>query len=226
MPAPPKGAKWTEPPKVITRLNFRSDRVGYTDDYYRHIFLIPADGGTARQITTGDWNYPLRPSRAMANGLPFRRCVNPERKTPSASRRSTRQNVATGEVKQLTHRNGTSSGPSYSPDGKLIAFMSADSTDHSAWAETKLWMMNADGTNAHVVSGNARPPDLGVLWAETTAASTSAPRAKGRRTCTSRRPPGQFRSVTSGKHMLTVASINKSGVAAGVRSTPTNRTTW
>src|SRR5258705_6839925 len=52
-PTPPKGAKWTEPPKVVTRLNFRSDRVGYTDDYYRHIFLIPADGGTARQITTG-----------------------------------------------------------------------------------------------------------------------------------------------------------------------------
>ena len=31
MPAPPKGAKWTEAPKIITRLNFRSDRVGYTD---------------------------------------------------------------------------------------------------------------------------------------------------------------------------------------------------
>src|SRR5581483_9269844 len=57
MPAAPKGAKWTESPKVVTRLNYRSDRVGYTDDYYRHIFVIPADGGTARQITNGDWNH-------------------------------------------------------------------------------------------------------------------------------------------------------------------------
>src|SRR4029078_8455900 len=57
MPTPPKGAKWTEAPKVVTRLNCRSDPVGYTDDYYRHIFILPADGGTARQITNGDWNH-------------------------------------------------------------------------------------------------------------------------------------------------------------------------
>src|SRR3954468_3071967 len=43
MPAPPKGAKWTEAPHIVTRLNFRSDRVGFTDDVYRHIFVIPAD---------------------------------------------------------------------------------------------------------------------------------------------------------------------------------------
>ncbi len=38
MPAAPKGAKWTEPPKIVTRLNYRSDRVGFTDDGYKHIF--------------------------------------------------------------------------------------------------------------------------------------------------------------------------------------------
>ena len=56
MPAPPKGAKWVEAPKVVTRLNFRSDRVGYTDEAYRHLFVIPADGGTPRQISTGEWS--------------------------------------------------------------------------------------------------------------------------------------------------------------------------
>src|SRR5581483_6304368 len=57
MPTPPRGAKWTEAPKIVTRLNFRRDREGYTDEYYRHIFTIPADGGTPRQITDGDWNH-------------------------------------------------------------------------------------------------------------------------------------------------------------------------
>ena len=37
---------------------------------------------------------------------------------------------------------------------------------------------------------------------------------------------GTFHPVTSGKHVLTVGSINKSGVAVGVRSTPSpSRTT-
>src|SRR5689334_12074538 len=57
MPTPPKGAKWTEAPKVTSRLNYRSDRVGYTDEAYRHVFVIPADGGTPRQLTNGDWNH-------------------------------------------------------------------------------------------------------------------------------------------------------------------------
>ena len=57
MPAAPKGAKWIEPPKIVTRLDFRSDRIGYTDEAYRHIFVISADGGTPRQITNGDWNH-------------------------------------------------------------------------------------------------------------------------------------------------------------------------
>src|SRR5438105_243607 len=55
MPAAPKGAKWTEPPKVVTRINYRSDRQGFIDESYRHIFVIPADGGTPRQVTNGDW---------------------------------------------------------------------------------------------------------------------------------------------------------------------------
>jgi len=57
MPTPPKGAKWVEPPKIVTQLAFRSDRIGFTDEGYRHIFVIPADGGTPRQITNGEWNH-------------------------------------------------------------------------------------------------------------------------------------------------------------------------
>ena len=56
MPTPPKGAKWIESPKIVSRLNYRSDRIGFTDEAVRHIFVIPADGGTPRQITTGEWN--------------------------------------------------------------------------------------------------------------------------------------------------------------------------
>ena len=54
MPAAPKGAKWVEPPRVVTRLQYRRDRLGYIDDGYRHLFVVSADGGTPKQITDGD----------------------------------------------------------------------------------------------------------------------------------------------------------------------------
>src|SRR5687768_17387865 len=57
MPAAPKGAKWVEPPRVVTRLNYRRDRQGFIDNGFRQIFVVPADGGTARQVTSGPWEH-------------------------------------------------------------------------------------------------------------------------------------------------------------------------
>ena len=99
--------------------------------------------------------------------------------------------------------------------------MSADSTDHSAWAETKLWMMNADGTNPHVVSGTLDRPISGVIWADDNSGVYFSVESEGSKNLYFTSTAGQFHPVTSGKHMLTVASINKNGVGVGVRSTPT-----
>ena len=145
MPAPPKGAKWIEPPKIVSRLNYRSDRIGYTDEAVRHLFVIPADGGTPRQLTNGDWNASAPSFSPDGKWVAFSSLRTKD--AESAFRKSNiyAANVETGEIKQITNRNGTSNGPEYSLDGKLIAFISADSVDHSSWAESKLYVMNADG---------------------------------------------------------------------------------
>ena len=57
MPSAPEGASWTAAPRIIERLDYRQDRVGFTDDRYRHLFVVPADGGTPRQLTDGDWDH-------------------------------------------------------------------------------------------------------------------------------------------------------------------------
>jgi dipeptidyl aminopeptidase/acylaminoacyl peptidase len=221
MPTPPKGAKWTEPPKIITRLNFRSDRIGYTDESYRHIFVIPADGGTARQVTSGDWNYSAPAFSHDGNWLAFSGLREPEAEHAFRKSNIYAVNLTTGEYKQLTRRAGTSSAPQYSPDGKLIAFMSADSVDHSAWAETKLWMMNVDGTNPHVVSGNLDRPISGVMWAPDNSGVYFNVDSEGSRNLYFATTAGQPRAITTGKQYLTVADVGKGGVVVGVRSTPT-----
>ena len=220
MPTPPKGAKWTEAPKVITRLNWRSDRVGFTDESYRHIFVIPADGGTARQITNGDWNHSGPSFSADGKFLAFSSLREPDAEHAFRKSHIYVANLATGEIKQLTKRAGTSSGPQYSPDGKMIAFMSADSVDHSAWAETKLWVMNADGSNAHVVSGNLDRPISGVTWAEDNSGLYLNVDSEGSRNLYFATVGGQYHPVTTGKQVLTVSAVTKAGMAVGVRSTP------
>ena len=221
MPTPPKGAKWTEAPKVVTRLNYRSDRVGYTDDFYRHIFVIPADGGTARQITNGDWNHSAPSFSADSKWIAFSSLREPNAESAFRKSQIYAANVATGDIRQLTHRNGTNGTPNYSPDGKLIAFMSADSSDHSAWAETKLWMMNADGTNPHLVSGTLDRPISAVSWADDASGVYFNVESEGSKNLYFAPTAGTYHPVTSGKHVLTVAAVGKTGVAVGLRSAPT-----
>ncbi len=223
MPTPPKGAKWTEPPKVITRLNFRSDRVGYTDEGFRHIFVIPADGGTPRQITNGEWSHSAPAFSPDGQWLAFSGLREPDAEHAFRKSHIYAANLTTGEIKQLTRRAGTSSAPQYSPDGKMIAFMSADSVDHSAWAETKLWVMNADGSNAHVVSGNIDRPISGVIWASDNSGLYLNVDSEGSRNLyfTSAAPGSQPKAMTTGKHYLTVGDIGSNGFAVGIRSTPT-----
>ena len=221
MPTPPKGAKWIEPPKVVTRLNYRSDRVGYTDDYYRHIFVVPADGGTARQISNGDWNHSAGTFSADSKWLYFSGLREPN--AESAYRKSNiyAANVETGEIKQITHRNGTSGQPVVSHDGKLIAFISADSGDHSAWAESRLYIMNSDGSNVHVASGNLDRPISGVMWAADNSGVYYNVESEGSKNMYFSSNAGQFHPVTAGKQVLTVADVGKNGLSVAIRSTPT-----
>ncbi len=221
MPTPPKGAKWIESPKIVTRLNYRSDRVGFTDDAYRHIFLIPADGGTPRQITNGDWNHSAPAFSADGKWIAFSGLREPNAENFFRKSQIYAANLETGEIRQITHRNGTNGNPVYSPDGKMIAFMSADSVDHSAWAETKLWAMNADGSGAHVLSGNLDRPISGVSWAPDGSGVYFNVESEGSKNLYFATPTGQFHPVTSGKQVLTVNAVGKTGVAVGIRSTPT-----
>jgi dipeptidyl aminopeptidase/acylaminoacyl peptidase len=57
MPRAPEGAKWVETPRIVERLDYRQDGTGFDDDVYRHLFVVPATGGTPRQLTDGDWHH-------------------------------------------------------------------------------------------------------------------------------------------------------------------------
>ena len=62
MPPRPEGAQWAEPPRVISKLRYRADGAGYIEDGTTHIFVLPAEGGTPRQVTSGPFNHGGTPS--------------------------------------------------------------------------------------------------------------------------------------------------------------------
>ena len=60
-PKKPKGAKWADTPRVSTRLKHEADGRGYTEPGFAQLFVVPSIGGTARQVTSGNFQHNNAP---------------------------------------------------------------------------------------------------------------------------------------------------------------------
>lgn len=219
MPAAPKGAKWTEAPRIVQKLNYRADRQGYIEDGNTHIFVISADnGGTARQVTSGAFNHGA--PRWMPDGKSIVFGGLRQENAEYAWRESDiyRVDIATGDVKQLTSRKGPDGQPTPSPDGKWIAYTGYDSTSNT-WTDAKLHLMSSDGTGHKVLlpTWDRGPSDL--RWAANGNAIYFNAEDQGSRNLYVATLAGDVKPVTSGKQVLSVTSINANGTAVGVMST-------
>lgn len=123
-PEKPEGAQWAPPAIVIERLNYRSDGKGYLEPGYDHIFVIPADAGSPRQITTGDFNH--RGALAWApdgQSIVLSSNRNSDWRLKGQNRDLWSVSVINGDMEQLTDRDGPDHSPSFSPDGSKLVFL-------------------------------------------------------------------------------------------------------
>src|SRR6185503_6973586 len=93
---------------------------------YSHIFVVPAEGGTPRKLTTGSFDDggPRWAPDGRAIVFSANRHENAEF-DPSDSE-VYEVVVATGATRALTTRHGPDQEPVVSPDGKLIAYAGYD----------------------------------------------------------------------------------------------------
>ena len=153
-PEKPDGAKWAEPIKLVTQVHYREDGEGYLKPGFDHVFVVAADGGAPRQLTQGkfDDDGSLSWSRdgsrivfSSNHGKDWER--NPFESDIFAVA------VADGTLTQLTRRVGPDESPQVSPDGRLIAYVGYDDRLR-AYENTRLTVMNAEGSGVRVVSGD------------------------------------------------------------------------
>ena len=153
-PPKPKGAKWAPPPKVITRVKHERDGSGYMEPGFNHLFVLPAEGGTARQLTTGNYQHSEAPQwSADGSSLIFsaNRSDNWEYEYVNSEIYSV--NVSDGKITALTERDGPDRNPVVSPDGKKIAYLSyADKKQ--TYQIIQLNLMDIDGSNKQLLTGD------------------------------------------------------------------------
>ena len=98
--------------RVVHRIRYRSDTLGWRGDTHSHLFTIDTAGGEPTQLTDGDWD---------------------------------------------------DHGPTWSPDGSRIAFISDRRDDRDVAPHTEAYAVPSEGGDAVLLSGSL-PSVAGVTW--------------------------------------------------------------
>ncbi len=124
-PSPPKGAEWASPGKVIEDVSYKSDgNFSFLEPAFTHVFIVSAEGGAPRQLTSGDFNHSAPSWTADRKYLVFSANRSENADLEPNDTHIFKLNIETQELTQLTEGKGPHQNPVVSPDGKSIVYTS------------------------------------------------------------------------------------------------------
>ena len=158
----PEGAQWSEPVRVFDDITFRFDGQGYLEEGATHVFTLPAESGSPRQITSGEVDYD-QPAWLGNNTLLVSANTNDDRDLDPIESDIFAIDLATLEQTRLTDRDGPDSNPKASPDGKHIAYLGYDDKLLS-YQQTGLYVMRADGSQPRQIATDFDRSIGSIIW--------------------------------------------------------------
>lgn len=232
MPRAPAGAKWTAPPRVVTRLQYRADRVGFLDDDWSQLFVVSAEGGVPRQVTHGAFNVGARedgiPGDVGLEWLPGGKSILVDgNDAPGAALQFNISNLyavdlASGALRRLTPATGFWHTPVVSPDGKWVAFTGFAKTNTS-YHTSDIYVMHPDGSVLRLLSAGFDRDPAAVTWADNETLLFNAEDHGSVNTWTASltaKGPA-VKAASNGVHVLALGSLSvKSGVGVATRAAP------
>ena len=170
MPAKPEGAGWAPEVRVIDKLTYRNDGSGYIKDGYAHLFVLPAEGGTPRQLTFGEFHHRGAPSwSADSASLVFSANRHDDWEYDPQNSDVYEVRLEDGQITALTDRKGPDANPVVSPDGARIVYSGFDDQLMSHQI-TRLYVMNRDGSERRVLTESLDRSVASPTWGGDSAA--------------------------------------------------------
>ena len=230
MPASPEGAKWTAAPRLVETLHYRQDQVGFLEDGHTHLFVVSADGGAPRDVTTTKWSAG---AGELRNGVPFD--WTPDSKSIVFEGDLTAEadlhyrnskllvaDIASGAIRELVSTAGSWSRPLVSPDGKTVAFTGYPESKHTH-SVADLYVIPFAGGEMRKIDGDYDRDPVNLRWAPDSAGVYFDADDHGSRNVQFvSLTGGAVKPVTTGVHVLTMDSASSDLMAVGTMSDPDN----
>jgi len=136
-----------------------------------HVWIVSADGGEARRVTSGAWSLPVaHPPGPAPSPLSW----SPDGKTIAITRRETPHektpdiahvalvDVATGATRRLTTHTVDDTQPVFSPDGSRIAYWHPQRGERSS--QNAIWVAPASGGDGKEATGAIDRNVFRAVW--------------------------------------------------------------
>ena len=160
------GAEWAKKPIAVTSTQYQYDGRGIVEPAFRHVFIVPADGGSARQLTGGNFNhYGSLTWSPESDRIYFSANRSEDWELVSDEADIYSVTVSSKKIEQITNEPGAERSPVISPNGELIAF-SKEERRPLAYTPNRISVMNLNGSNIRLLTQDLDGDANNAIWAD------------------------------------------------------------
>jgi len=165
VPSPPEGAEWAKPATVLNHVQYKSDgRSGILEEGHTHLFIMSAEGGAARQLTSGNFNHNGATWAPEGESILFTADYTGNAELDRNNAQIYEMNIESGEKTQLTDKRGPHNSPIISPDGETIAYTGYEDK-FVGYQLTDIYLIDRDGSNLRVLTDELTTDPSNLTWA-------------------------------------------------------------
>jgi dipeptidyl aminopeptidase/acylaminoacyl peptidase len=207
----PKGAKWADKPITVSTTRYQYDGRGIVAPSYRHVFVVPAEGGSARQLTTGNFNHSGALSWSSdSQQIFFSAYRQDDWELVSGEADIYAIDIASKTLTQITREPGAERNPQVSPNGRMLTF-THQVRRPLAFTPDKIAVSKLDGSDLQIISGDLDGDASGLIWSKDSQSIFYLYDERGERKIGKASLKGELRKVVSGLGGTTIGRPYLSG---------------